>query len=220
VGAACDAGAFEFGAQGTATPTPDGSTPTTTATPDAPTATPTVEAGVELLENTGFETLDANNKPDIAPWTVLNASGDKAKCNKEGKVFSYSGDCAFQFKGTPGENAKLRQVADLTGLTPAAGDTLDFSAWVNAGSAPDLRVKIRVKYSDATAKTKLNVDVAAGSDYVQITGTTTLDRAAVQQIRVSFDNKATSGKVRVDEVSLTWVAGTAPTAVPALLPLP
>jgi hypothetical protein len=198
----------------TSTPEAPTSTPT-----DAATATPTEEPGVELLVNGGFEALDANNKPDITPWVVKNGIGDKAKCNKDkdgdgtiDKIVANTGNCAFRFKGGAGENSKLQQNVDLTGLTPAVGDALNFSAWVNAGDTPALKAKVRVKYSDGTEKGKINVDVVAGSAYVEITGSTTLASTAIDKISVAFKNKATSGKSLVDDVSLKWLAAVVPTA--------
>jgi hypothetical protein len=190
-----------------------------TSTPEPATATPTEEPGVELLVNGGFEALDANNKPDITPWVVKNGIGDKAKCNKDkdgngvpDKIFSHTGNCAFRFKGGAGENSKLQQNVDLTGLTPAVGDALNFSAWVNGGNAPALKAKVRVKYTDGTEKGKINADVVAGSAYVEITGSTDIASTAIDKISVAFKNKAASGKSLVDDVSLRWVSDALPTA--------
>ncbi|HEX2619997.1 MAG TPA: ExeM/NucH family extracellular endonuclease, partial [Phototrophicaceae bacterium] len=84
----------------TSTPTPS-ETPgegTPTNTPDAPTLTPTatIDAGTELLVNGGFEAKTGNGKPDLTPWTLKNAVGDKIKCDV---TIAFEGTCAFLFKG-------------------------------------------------------------------------------------------------------------------------
>ncbi|HEX2622133.1 MAG TPA: choice-of-anchor Q domain-containing protein, partial [Phototrophicaceae bacterium] len=113
----CDIGAYEYD-------TPEVPTETPTSTPDPGTST-------ELLVNGGFETIGGNGKPDVAPWTVSNSTGDKVKCNTGDKIFSNTGNCAFRFKGVTGENAKLSQVVtpDITSL---AGETVSLSAFTKA----------------------------------------------------------------------------------------
>jgi hypothetical protein len=201
-----------------ATSTPDPNvTATVEPTVEAPTATPTEETpGVELVDNGGFELLDSNNLPDLTPWTVANGSGDKIKCNKEDKVFAYSGNCAFRFKGSVGENSKLKQNLDTTGATPMMGDALNVAVWVNGGGTPDGSVTLKVKYSDATEKTKEKVDFAAGEAYAPVTFSGTLGSAAVEKITLQFANKGVSGKVFIDDASVKWVAGGNATATPTV----
>jgi subtilisin-like proprotein convertase family protein len=228
-----------------ATETPDATatvdqTPTVdvTATVDlTPTATSTEVPGAELLDNGGFEAKDANNDPDLTPWTVKNGTGDKIKCNKDkdgdgtaDKIVSHTGECAFRFKGFPGDNSKLVQAADLTGVTLIPGDALNLSVWVDAPGTPDGKIKLRVKYSDATEKGKLNIDLAATSGYTELTGQLLLASSAVENIKLTIGSKAASGKVYVDDASLILAAGgvptgtpestTTPDSTPSLLPLP
>jgi hypothetical protein len=185
----------------------DGSTATPTETPIA-TATETPLPGQELLDNGGFEQKDGDN-PQLAPWTVKNVSGDKIKCNKDkdgdgipDKIVAHTGDCAFRFKGMPGENAKLRQEPDLTGFTFSAGDTLNMTLWADAPGIPSTRAKVKITYSDGTDKGKLKVDIGSTSDYDKFVGSFDLESGAVSGIRISIDNKTFSGKLYIDAVSL------------------
>lgn len=213
-------------------------TSTTAATPTAPTiaVTPTAtEApGTQLLANVSFELKDGDNKPALGAWTVINPTGEKIKCNKDSnndgeidKFFSHTGDCAFRFRGQVGENSKLRQEPDLSGLTFAAGDMLNLSAFIQTDGTPTATLKLIVKYSDGTEKTKQKLDITASETYAQVPLSALLASDAVESIRVSVDSKTTSGKLYVDDVTLTLLqmsgAATATpdsTATPELLPLP
>jgi hypothetical protein len=103
---------------------------------------------MELVENGGFEATDLR-APVLDPWTVKNGVGDKSKCNKDkdgdgvpDKFFSHTGECAFRFKGGAGENSKLTQIIDISGVMFSSGDTLDLLAYIDAGSAATGKVKV------------------------------------------------------------------------------
>jgi CSLREA domain-containing protein len=213
----CDIGAFEFnGTTNTPTPGPTGTAVDTTATP-----TSTPSSSTEMVENGGFETLDSSNKPDITPWTIKNASGDKAKCNKDkdgdgtvDKIVANTGNCAFQFKGLADENAKLSQNVDLTGLSFDQGDSFNLSAFVKASGGVNARIKVRIKFSDGTETGKINVTISAAADYAEVTGSVNVASSVVQKIKLQIDNKGTSGKVFIDDVTLKHIPAD------SLLPLP
>jgi hypothetical protein len=154
----------------------------------------------ELLAQRGFETKTAG-------WTVKNATGDKVKCDKNGKTFAYEGTCAWRFKGGKGENAKLQQVL-YSGVQP--GDTLVLSGYVNADGAVDSRLKLVVVYLDPSLdKQKLIVDVRAdtGGVYVQLSDfeptLSTSVTAPPEKVKVVLRNKGITGKVYYDALSLT-----------------
>lgn len=197
----------------TATDMPPTETPVVP-TGDTPTPTLDPETQVELLENGGFETLNVDEKPVIAPWVVKFGTSEKAKCNKQDKVIAHSGECAFMFKGAAGENSKLEQTI-TSDEDFAAGERLDFSAFVKGGNAPAVKVKVRVKYTDDSETGKINLNVTSGSDYVEITNDYALVSGAVNKIKVQFGNKSTSGKVYIDDVSLIYTSGAA-----GIIPLP
>ena len=171
-------------------------TPTITPTP---VITDTPQPAVELLINGGFE----NN---ATGWTVKNATGDKVKCNKPTKTFAYSGNCAWRFKGGPGENAKIQQII-TSGVT--SGDVLKLGGYVNAGGAVSGKLKLVVTYADGvTPKGKLTINLTSPtSGYVPLSSlqpALTVNVAApVEKIKLMVKNSSTSGKVYIDTLSLS-----------------
>jgi hypothetical protein len=206
----------------TATPTSDGATSTpdatttSTTTPDATaTATPNGTEGVQLLSNTSFDELGADSKPVLTPWTLKNGTADKIKCNKPGKTFGRTGNCAFVFKGGVGEKSKLRQIPDVV-VIASPGDNLTVALYTESrGGTTNAKVKLLVKYTDGTDKTKLTLTVLSNASYAILTGNEQLDSLAVGSMRVSIDNKAISGKLLVDDVTLTLSSATL-----SVMPLP
>lgn len=183
-------------------------TPTATETTLSVTATP--DADVNTITNGGFEA-------ELAPWVVKAGVGDKVKCNKAGKPVTTMGVCAFMFKGGTGENSKLEQTADLTGITFADTDMLDLSAWVKATNpAASGKLKVRVKYTDDTKTGKIDMNIVPNADNTELMGSYVLQSANVSKIKVQISHKSAAGKVYIDEVSLVYTAGTGSN----LLPLP
>jgi hypothetical protein len=194
----------------TATPnaseTPDGTTtPTSTGTANA---TGTPDTGVELLLNGGFE---LNN----ADWTAKNATSDKRKCNKPGKIIARTGDCAYQFKGGVGERSKLEQRPAVTAIT--TGDSITLSGFYRATGAVNAKVKVTVKYTDTTLpKGKISVNLSAAADYTALAGDLTeVIASEVASVKVTLQNRSISGKVLFDDVSLKLTESGA-----GLMPLP
>jgi hypothetical protein len=202
---------------GTLTATP---TATLTSTPDTPTP--------NLLVNGGFED-DINLDGTADGWTLKNPTNDKRVCNKVNrpgkpdKIVAFEGSCAFQFKSAPGENSAVQQVLDLTSTPLIADDVLTLGGVMDAkGEAVNTAIKVRVTYVDTTlAKGKINFKLAvAGTGYTPLTGTLSLTLAGdAAGVKVTVQNKGTSGKVRYDALSLTKGAGGAANGG-ALLPLP
>jgi predicted outer membrane repeat protein len=201
----------------TATITPGGPTltPTNTITPGGPTLTPTATLDLndrEILSNNGFELKDLSQKPILLPWKVKNGTADKIKCNKPDKLFSRSGDCAFQFKGGGanglGEASKLSQDANLIGLPFATGDLLEMSLYVKAtNNAASGKIKVRVKYSDGTTAGKINGNIVQSVDYTEIPGAYIFESGAVNKITISIQHTSPAGKVFLDDISLRFTAG-------------
>ncbi|MBC8098179.1 MAG: hypothetical protein H7Y11_01940 [Armatimonadetes bacterium] len=182
------------------------STPESSATPDA-TATLTetpATVGDELLINGGFEAKGTDSKPDLTPWAVVNGSNDKIKCNKPEKpIIANTGDCAFQFKGGAGENSKLAQTVDITGMTFAIGETVEISMAMWAEDAASAgKLKLRVKYADGTDTGKLTVDVVVAAGYQTMTGNLAIGSIAVSKIKFSINSTSSSGKLYADDLSL------------------
>jgi hypothetical protein len=195
----------------TETETPGGATETPT---DEPTATPTeTPEGTELIDNGDFELLGSDGKPDLTPWVVKNSSGDKAKCNKDkdgdgipDKIFANTGNCAFVFKGLPGDAGKLEQTIDLTGVTLGVGDALNLTFAAQSKGSGLAKSKVVFKYGDDT-KTKISVNTTDTADlYAPFAGSESLTSTDVVKSKISFKMTTESGKVYVDGVSLRLVS--------------
>lgn len=177
-----------------------------------PNGTPTTNT--ELLNDGDFEVnLDGNNKvPDA--WTFSALTKDRLKCDTFVGQFSFSGKCAFRFVGGVGENAKLIQNVDLTGRTFAAGNVLSITVHYKTNNVkPRLKIKGRVFYNNSiTPAGKLNgtINVVAPT-YMSFTVPTThiLTESNVTKIKVQFQNRATSGKIYIDDASLLWTQAAA-----------
>jgi hypothetical protein len=175
------------------------------------TPTPTEPAsGTELVANGGFEAA-------LAPWVVKNESGDKIKCDKPDKPVARSGICAFRFKGAAGENSKLQQLLDLTDTTFTPGDNLLLEVFANASNtAVNGKVKMSVKYSDDTAKCKINLSLVTTDGYNLLDSDCVITSAAVAKIKFQVKHLSAAGKIYLDDISVIHnVASPA-----SLIPLP
>jgi hypothetical protein len=178
----------------------------------------TVNTGaIELVVNGGFELSDLAGGNVLAPWAGRNLAGDKIKCNKTNrpgglpdKIIAFEGDCAFQFKGSAGENSRIQQNLDFAGLVNAT-DVLTFSLYVDSNNALGKLGTLKIRYAEGNAgqndngKDKIDLRLSApsaGGDYEQLSDTVTVD-GTVTNLRVQVRNRATSGKFRIDNVSVT-----------------
>jgi N-acetylneuraminic acid mutarotase len=212
--------------QATATATSSGATSTPdvneTAAPTnttQPQATSTPQTGTELLTNGGFE-LDvapADKMPDA--WKGKRLTKDKMVCNKlnrpglPDKIVAHDGNCAFQFKGGIGEKSQIAQT--LPAGTYAANTPLTLSAYVSAKEGVKGKLQAVVAYTGSLPKTKIVIDFAASNDYQLVSKSEQFLDANVAKIKVQVKHTSTSGKVRVDDVSLLITD-----SVQGLVPLP
>lgn len=198
--------------------------PTETPAPgETPGPTPTSQpsGSTELVDNGGFEQVDGNGKPVVTPWIVKNSTGDKALCNKPGKApVAATGNCAFRFKGGPGELGAIQQNLNITGVDMAEGDKLDFSVNLNVPGSSIGKIKVIVKYSDGTPATKISGSPVTTEGYVTYGDDTPLASSNVSKIKVGFSNRSASGKFYIDDVSVVHTPAGAGFADSGLLPLP
>jgi subtilisin-like proprotein convertase family protein len=193
-------------------PTPQ---PTTQVTP-----APTLPGGqTELVQNGGFEKINpATGKPDISPWVVKNSTGDKVVCNKPGKPpFANSGNCAFRFKGNPGEASVLNQNLNLSGLSPQVGDVIDVLMFMNVPVSSIGKIKMVVKYGDGTPASKLTGAPLLTEGYIAYGGDITggLASSNVAKMKFAINNRSTAGKIYFDDISVLHISsGTALVALP------
>lgn len=189
----------------TNTSIPDGeATATSTSTSIPPTSTdsvPTDVQGTELLINGDFEIDFTGDKvPD--DWTPKKLAKDKLKCKPEK---AYQGSCAFAFKGSAGENAKLIQNINLASYSFAPGNTLHLSAALKAKNTVNGKFKVVIKYGDNTPKNKISVNMTPTSGYQVINDTTFVASANVTKIKTQIVHKSLSGKTFIDAVSLKLI---------------
>jgi hypothetical protein len=179
------------------------------------TPTPTVE----LLTNGDFENdTDSNQIPDGWTGKKLNVDGkDKIKCNKSGKTFAQSGNCAFMFKGNAdgGKSTLSYTVTSPSVITD--GSTLAFSAWVNPRNTPQGTnfAQVTVKFSSGEPL-KLSLTLPASDGYSQVidTAVMSLSGRTLQEVKVDFSHKGTRGKFLLDNVSLVTTTNS------TMIPLP
>jgi CSLREA domain-containing protein len=214
--ARCDKGAYEvdqviiptatFTATDTAQPS---STPTPTATDTievTPEPSPT-PAGLELVVNGGFENdLDGDLLPDN--WEPVKSTNGKIKCNTETKIIAAEGNCSYHFKGVQGEKSKIRQQIDLAAIAPTtlrSSDKLHLYSYVDATGNVELRIKVFVQYVDENlVADKITVKLltpTAGYQLVEGDRIVTL-QGEVANVTVQVQNRSTSGRVRIDGLSL------------------
>lgn len=176
------------------------------------TATVTVIDAVELLVNTDFETDDnADNIPNN--WSMVARSSDRMRCNGV-KTVSYAGDCAFHFKGTQGENAKLKQVANLSAVNIEANDTLVFSAYVKSGDTKTkAKLKLTLTYADSTTKTHL-ITINKTTGYQLFTNEVVVTQPVTKAVFM-LHNRSVRGNLYIDSASLLHIP-----AEDTLVPLP
>ncbi len=183
---------------------------------------------VELVINGGFE----NGKDAIDPWSLKNESKDKVKCNKpeKSKIFAFTGECAWLFKGVPGDSAKLVQSIDPAKVN--ATDVLTLSVAVKSKVTPGKLVTLKVKYADPAAGTNgdgkdkvvIEIDGPTLNEEYEVFSASVTAAAAPNKVKLILKGKAESGKIFVDDVSLTAQpivgGGDALIPLPLALPLP
>jgi hypothetical protein len=189
-----------------------------------------IEYEYEMIQNGGFENSLPNGSSDLLPWEVSNNYKDKIRCNKPTKPnVAYADECAYVFKSTPGENSKLKQLANNPAVTYNTGDLLEVSLYGGASDPTGyVLVKLRVGYTDGTEKGKLNLEFYQTTGYQHIGDTFVLDSDSISKIKLQIQNKSQAGKVFIDKVSLKYVESEArradavdlPEASQELLPLP
>jgi hypothetical protein len=175
--------------------------------------------GESLIPNGGFEGADLGKQ--AIGWSVKNGSGEKRICDSLSAVdgiykqVSYSGYCAYKFKGVAGEASKLKQKANVFGHS--SGETFGLFTFANGSNlqAGTARLIAKMKYAEGT-KDKWIVGLGAGTfDFTLFLLPVTFS-GTPSQVTAILDFKGTSGKVVVDDVNLRpQINQTA-----ALVPLP
>ncbi|MBK8135800.1 MAG: hypothetical protein IPK52_08175 [Chloroflexi bacterium] len=173
-------------------------------------------AAFQLVTNESFEAQNGAN-PSLSPWTLKTPSGDKIACNDKAPSVQH-GVCAFMFKGSIGESARLIQRAtnlDMmnTALVQGPGSIdLQFKYYSDKNaSSLDARVKVKYtmpgnptvliakKNSHITGKSDDGGSVAwVGRGLEQMV--TVPQSATILSVKYIFSNTSTAGKLFIDEV--------------------
>ena len=177
---------------------------------------------VNLLANGGFDGEELPGKLPVG-WKVKgNSPKDKVKTDKPTDDLSIDGVKAFVFKGEPGENTKLGQKLDGTGLLP--GDELELSGYVRGKNvAEDFILQLKVKYFDTNLTSgKVTLAVTPGTfAYTYYSDTFTLAGVPSKlKVQIRYRNPAATGKVYVDTVKLLVNPTPPPAPVVSPIPLP
>lgn len=167
----------------------------------------------ELVGNGGFEA-------GLNQWTLSNPTKDKQKCAPDASTYSFQGWCAFAFRGSAGENSKLSQILDISGVTFHTGDSLLLNArTVATNAAASGKLIAVVTYSDGTARTKIVVPLGASPEYIWNSKEETLSSGAVSKVKVTVRHTSAAGLLYIDNVSLLHrEAGARRSALPAPQP--
>ena len=177
----------------------------------------TVNTGaLALVSNGGFESKTIENKPELSPWVGKNLTGDKIKCNKETKIIAHTGECAFRFKGSAGENSKILQTVDDTIVFQNEFLTLSLYANTNIEAAGKIAM-VKVKYQEPDAgqnsngKDKLQLELSAptaNGEYELFTGQIQMLGTPIK-VKVLLVNTSVAGKLYIDDVQVEMTTGAA-----------
>jgi hypothetical protein len=147
--------------------------------------------------------------------------GAKQKCNKDTKIFAYSGSCAWQAKGI-GSTGKIEQLLPVTNLI--ADDTLIVSTYAEAkNNGTGAQVRLRVTYANTSLpKGKINLTMNSGTYGYTYFSQPLVLAGVPSKIKIMVRNTSTTGRVRFDLVSVSLdLAGRRGAAADnGLIPLP
>jgi hypothetical protein len=140
---------------------------------------PSVSEGNPSFTETG------SVQADLSGWNVKNGdANDAIECGVSA--------CSFRFHSSgAGEATQLVTSAGMSNLKFKKYDILAFTLQYTS-LAPDIGVKVIVKYSDGTPKTKLTGDITAAGTIQQFVLTTALPSKHVQSIKAKLKNNDTT----------------------------
>jgi hypothetical protein len=152
----------------------------------------------ELVVNGGFEAN--NNKGVPTNWKVGKLGKSITICQNAAGNPEYQGGCSFAFAG--GSGTKLTQNLNITGLAPGQFLTLSAAHELQRAAA-GAQITLKVIYTNGT-KDPRKITLPGLTQPWQ---TTTADplpiTSAVKKVVLQITYKGSSGKVLVDNVSVT-----------------
>lgn len=155
----------------------------------------------ETLLNTGFEqNADGDTLPDY--WKGKQLSNDSLMCENASNP-AHSGQCTFRLRGDEdGKRERLYQDFTVAGFE---GDAFTFSVFIESNNLPADSALLSIEFW--LGKTRINRGLIPVADlnsdgYVEVSGAATAD-GAYDKVRVSIELKATTGRMLVDDGTLT-----------------
>lgn len=161
---------------------------------------PESDQPVNRLVNGGFE----NDPASPAPWVVKHGTKDKVKCNTTPPRI-HSGSCAFQFKGSVGENSSLQQkVIPPANASFTVGDKFNLRLYVLGAPGTAGKVMLKIVYNDGTPPDKISQNLPTSGTYTQMDGSLFLNSPNIDKIKVAIKHQSISGKAFIDDVELIY----------------
>lgn len=164
--------------------------------------------GDGVLINGGFEAPGVDSKAKAIKWNSdLAGVGSKRVCNKyfpksaATKIVAYTGECAFQLVGVPGELRTLSQNVPVG--SHLTGNYMDLRAMLKASGVSGFKVKAKITLDDLSIlKFSLpNVDINGTYDWKGVFNGTALPLGKVAtnfKVTITLNG---SGKVYLDGMS-------------------
>lgn len=145
-------------------------------------------------------------------WTVVNKTADKVACNTATKTISHSGDCAFRFKGSAGENSQLKLSYGLLRSIPDIGNraaptyAVYLGAYVKAPASVRGTMKLTLTLTD-NSKIKAKVALSGNGNYkwIQTPYTTYVGTQGIIAILIGVVHRSQSGKIYLDDFEIFQV---------------
>lgn len=173
---------------------------------------------IELIDNGGFETKSTTNNQLPLRWKSVKRSDDRRVCNTQKTTFTPFGNCAYRFLASSAENSKLIQNVKLDGHVLTADTVLTLKFRAKSSGTPRMTAKLRVTYLNTELPiSPLNLKVVKSNGYKAYSGQLTL-AGEPKIIKVMMHNQTKTGRVMVDEVTLTYVEAEAMAS--GLIPVP
>lgn len=160
---------------------------------------------IELIDNGGFETKSTTNTQLPLRWKSIKRSDDKRVCNTQKTTFTPFGKCAYRFLASASENSKLVQNVKLDGHVLTTDTVLNFAFRAKSSGTPRMTAKLRVTYLDTELPiSPLNLKVTKSNGYKAYSGQLIL-AGEPKIIKLTLHNQTKTGRVLIDEVTLTYV---------------
>lgn len=146
-------------------------------------------------------------------WTVTNKTGDKVICSLVLPTVGHGGNCAFRFKGSVGENSRLKQTYNVLRRVPAVGYRAPpaFAVYLGAfvDAPPSVRGTMKLTLTlDDNSKVKTKVALSGNGKYrwIQTPYITYPSERGIIAILIGLVHRSETGKTFLDDFEIFEVA--------------